>query len=124
MVTVAFLVPLAAIVKVVAADRAMASADQEARSIAGLLAGVRDREQLDVVVSQLNAGSDRSATVVLPDGTHVGPDLEAPADELVAARGGRAFTASSGGERRGGGAGGGGHGGVAGAGGGVAAPLV
>ena len=99
-VTIAFLVPLAAVIKVVAADHAMSAADQEARALDGLLAAVTDPTKLRVALGHLNARNERSASVFLPDGVRVGPSATVPAGELAAARNGQAFTASSGGERR------------------------
>jgi len=100
MVMVAFLLPLAVLVRVVAEDRALSAAEQEARYLAGVLAAVEDRTSVDVVLGQLNTGKDRSATVWLADGSRLGATVNPPADELVLARGGRSFTSSGGGARR------------------------
>lgn len=100
MVTVAFLVPLAAVVKVVAADRATSVADQEARSLQGVLSAV-PAAGLPSVLDQLNAGSSgREAAAFLPDGQEVGASLHVPAAELRLAREGRAFTTASNGQTR------------------------
>lgn len=99
-VTIAFLVPLAAVVKIVATDRAMSAADQEARALDGLLAAVTDPAGLQVALGHLNARNQRRATVFLPDGVRVGPGAPVPARELAGARSGQAFTASSDDERR------------------------
>jgi signal transduction histidine kinase len=99
-VTIAFLVPLAAVVKTVATDRAISSADQEARALDGLLAAVTDPARLQVALGHLNARNQRLATVFLPDGVRVGPRASVPPRELAAARSGQAFTASSDDERR------------------------
>ncbi len=101
MVTVAFLIPLGAVVKVVAADRALSVADQEARSLASVLASETSSSSLTSVVAQLNAdGSGRSAVVFLPSGRRIGPPIAVPRAELALARGGRAFSASSGSSTR------------------------
>ena len=100
MVTIAFLVPLALVVRVVAADRAVSAADQESRSLAGVLAAVPDRVTIAGVVDQLNAGNPRQATVFLATGAPIGAPVKAPASELAAARSGRAFTASGPGDQR------------------------
>ena len=100
MVTIAFLIPLAAVVRVVAADRALSAADQESRALAGVLAAVSNRDSIAAILGQLNAGSPREAAVFLADGTRVGAAVAPPADELALARSGRAFTASSPGGRR------------------------
>lgn len=99
MVTVAFLVPLGAVVKVVAADRALSVADQEARSLAGVLASGPTTASLTAVVAQLDADSSgRSVAVYLPGGQLVGPALPVPHDQLALARQDRAFTAAAGGD--------------------------
>jgi signal transduction histidine kinase len=100
MVTIAFLVPLGAVVRVVAADRAVSAADQESRSLATLLGAVDTPGAITTVLAQLNAGSPRSAAVFLPDGTRLGAPLAVPNAELELARQGRAFTASGAGGRR------------------------
>jgi len=100
MVTIAFLLPLAVLIRVVAADRALSGAEQEARSLAGVLAVVGDSASTAAVLDQLNAGSPRSATVWMPDGTRIGAVLDPPAPELALARSGRAFTSTGGGGRR------------------------
>jgi signal transduction histidine kinase len=100
MVTIAFLLPLAVVVRVVARDRALSAADQESRTLAGLLSAVSTPDDLAPIVDQLNADSERSAAVFLADGTRVGLPVELPATELELARTGRAFTSHSSGERR------------------------
>jgi signal transduction histidine kinase len=100
MVTIAFLLPLAVVVRVVARDRALSAADQESRTLAGLLSAISTPADVGPVVAQLNAGSERSATVFLADGSRVGAPIELPASELELARTGRAFTSGSAGERR------------------------
>jgi signal transduction histidine kinase len=100
MVMIAFLLPLGAVVRVAAEDRASTAAEQEARSLASVLSAVTDQARLAVVVDQLNTASPRTAAVFLPDGTRVGPAVAAPDSEFALARTGRAFTASGGGDRR------------------------
>lgn len=101
MVTIAFLVPLGAVVKVVASDRALNVADQESRSLAGVLSAVSSTADIASVLDQLNAqGDGRQASVFLPDGQELGASLGVPAAELALARQGRAFTAASGGQTR------------------------
>jgi signal transduction histidine kinase len=97
MVTVAFLIPLGAVVKVVAADRALAVGDQEARSLASVLASDPLPYDLSSIVSQLNGdGSGRTAAVYYPSGDRVGPRIVFPPSALALARHGRAFSTSSG----------------------------
>jgi signal transduction histidine kinase len=101
MVTVAFLIPLGLVVKVVANDRALSVADQEARSLSSVLAVETSPAALSTVLAQLNGnGGGRSATVFLPDGQRIGAHITAPSSELALARRGRAFSASSDGETR------------------------
>src|SRR5262245_3623519 len=91
MVVLAFCVPLALVVRVVAHDRAVHSAELESRSLAAVLAGTRDPAVLDPIVDQANAGSARPAAVYLSDGTVVG-DGHARADALARAQTGEAFS--------------------------------
>jgi signal transduction histidine kinase len=100
MVTVAFLLPLAAVVRVVAADRALTGAEQEARSLAGVLSAITDAPSVAAVVDDLNAGSARTAAVFLPDGSRIGAGLNVSSEDLARARAGTAFTTSPGGGRR------------------------
>jgi len=100
MVTIAFLVPLALVVRVVAADRAVSAADQESRSLAGVLAAVPDRAAITAVLDQLNTDNPRQATVFLSSGAPIGAPLKSPSGELAQARSGRAFTASGPGDER------------------------
>jgi signal transduction histidine kinase len=95
MVTIAFLVPLAVVVRVVARDRALSAADQESRTLAGLMAAISSPGDVDAVVAQLNTDSPRRAAVFLSDGTRIGAPVELPDSELELARTGRAFTSSS-----------------------------
>jgi signal transduction histidine kinase len=101
MVTVAFLIPLGAVVKVVAADRALSAADQEAGSLSGIIASETSTSSLQTVTAQLNAqGGGRQAAIYLADGARIGAPLHVPAAELALARQGRAFSADSGNETR------------------------
>ena len=96
MVTLAFLVPLGAVIRVVAADRALSVANQEARSLSSILASQTPPSALTSVVQELNEnGMGRVAAVILPDGKRVGPAMAVPSAELTLARQGKAFTASS-----------------------------
>lgn len=100
MVAIAFLVPLGAAVEAVAADRALAVADQEAQSLAGVLAAEPSAAELSTVIADLNGQSPRRAAAFLADGTEVGQTGPVPAAELALARTGRAFTAAGGGQHR------------------------
>jgi signal transduction histidine kinase len=96
MVTLAFLIPLGAVVRVVAADRAMSVANQEARSLSSILASQPPRSSLTLLVKELNEnGMGRVASVYLADGRRLGPGGSVPPAELALARRGKAFTTSS-----------------------------
>ena len=96
MVVLAFVVPLALVVRNVAKDRAEHAAELEARSLAAVLAGSRDPAVLRPIIDSTDAGSPRPATVFLPDGTVLGDQTPAGA-ELAQAQAGQALTAPVGG---------------------------
>jgi signal transduction histidine kinase len=79
LVVIAFLAPLAVLVRSTAADRALSSAVVEAQTLAPTVATV-DGPALAAAVSQTNASSEHQFTVFLPDGTGVG----APAPHTAA----------------------------------------
>lgn len=102
MVALAFLIPLAVLVRTLARDRALSAAELEAQSLAPVLALTRDTTALEAAVRATNPGSKGRMTIILPDGTPVGgpvegesPDVEDPRerDNLALARQGRAFSA-------------------------------
>lgn len=72
LVLLAFLVPLALLLRGVAADRAVSAAATQAQSLAVLVA-TADPQSLRLAVEQLNVDAGRPVTVHLPDGTTVGP---------------------------------------------------
>jgi signal transduction histidine kinase len=92
LVVIAFLVPLAVLIRDLAVDRAVAAGMQDAQSTAVVVAVVPGRAELDQVLTILADRSPRRTSVVLPDGTTYGRAPSAP-DELTVARSGRAFTA-------------------------------
>ena len=102
MVALAFLIPLAVLVRTLARDRALSSAELEAQSLAPVLALTRDTAALEAAVRATNPGSRGRLTIVLPDGTTVGgpgggggldPEDPRERDNLALARQGRAFSA-------------------------------
>ncbi|MGH3319880.1 MAG: sensor histidine kinase [Streptosporangiaceae bacterium] len=98
-VLAAFLVPLALLVRTVAADRAVNAATREAESLVPLVATV-DRRALDLTLQRLahDDGADFPLTVFFPDGARLGaPAPVSPAVEL--ARSGHSVTAVRGGGR-------------------------
>lgn len=96
LVLVAFLVPLALLVRSVAADRATNAALREAQALAPLV-GTVSSQTLELTVHQLahDHSVDFPLTVFLPDGTALGSP--APRDQgLALARTGRSVTADVG----------------------------
>jgi signal transduction histidine kinase len=95
MVTLAFIIPLGAVVRIVATDRALSLADQEARTLAGVLASETSHAALQSVVGQLNAdGSGRQVAVFTSEGATLGAPVDVPTTQLSSARAGHAFSAS------------------------------
>jgi len=91
LVVVAFLLPLAVLIRTLATDRATAQALQEAQGLAVVVA-VTAPDRLGPAVALLDSGSPRDVTVYLPDGTSLGAPA-GPVSEL--ARSGRSFTADA-----------------------------
>jgi signal transduction histidine kinase len=93
LVLVAFLIPLALLVRTAAADRAVSSAIVELEALAPMVATV-DLSTLDLAVTQANVGGQHPITVFLPDGQTVGaPATRSAAVELAAT--GRSLTAQA-----------------------------
>jgi signal transduction histidine kinase len=107
MVALAFLIPLAVLVRTLARDRALSAAELEAQSLAPVLALTRDTTALEAAVRATTPGANGRLVIILPDGTKVGGppaggdagstgnDTADPreADNLALARKGRAFSA-------------------------------
>jgi signal transduction histidine kinase len=95
-VVIGFLIPLAVLIRQLAVDRAIASADQDARSIAVAAAVVSDTGQLSRLVDATNSRSKRVVSVILPNRSTIGP---VPSDTraLAAMEGGAAGHAKYGG---------------------------
>jgi signal transduction histidine kinase len=72
MVALAFLIPLAVLVRTLARDRALSAAELEAQSLAPVLALTQDTTALEAAVRATNPGSKGRLTIILPDGTLVG----------------------------------------------------
>ncbi|WP_327005152.1 HAMP domain-containing histidine kinase [Dactylosporangium sp. NBC_01737] len=84
LVLLAFLVPLALLLRGVAADRAVSAATTQAQSI-GVLVATADPQSLRLAVEQVNVDARRPVTVYLPDGSTVGPAVgQTPAVRLAA----------------------------------------
>lgn len=89
-VVVAFLLPLALLVRTFAADRALRAATQEAHSLAPIVATVEAPALADAV-DRVNRSGSRRITVFLSDGTTVGAPARRDATVELAARG-RSFS--------------------------------
>jgi signal transduction histidine kinase len=93
MIVLAFCIPLARLIQIVATNRALDAAKLESRSLAGALSAVTDAATVRQLVQQANAGNPRPITVYLPDNTVLGAAV--PIDpEVQLARQGRSFTAA------------------------------
>ncbi len=96
-VVMAFLAPLVMLVRETATDRAMAAGDHAAQNTAAVVGVLRDADGIREVL----AGYDQGAfptTVLLPDGTTIGPPVPV-SDGVTVARTGRALTAQVAGGR-------------------------
>lgn len=93
MIVLAFCIPLARLIQVVATNRALDAAKLESRSLAGALGAISDTPTVKQVVQQANAGNPRPTTVYLADGTVLGAPVPVDA-EVELARQGRSFTAA------------------------------
>ncbi len=93
-VVLAFVIPLALLVRTIAEDRAMANANEEARNVAVLVSGLRDDPELGDLVSAVDQRYPARTTVVTADGKLLGsadPGL-AQDPEVRRAQAGEAFT--------------------------------
>ena len=86
LVLVSFLVPLAFVLRTLAADHAVSAATTQAQSVAPLVTSLSARS-LQLTVAQINAGSDAPVTIFLPDGTMAGAPAAISASVLLARRG-------------------------------------
>ncbi|MBW3556025.1 MAG: HAMP domain-containing histidine kinase [Actinobacteria bacterium] len=91
LVALAFLVPLALLVRTLASDRAMGAAELEAQSLAPVLALTDDPHVIQPAIEATTSGAQGRLTIFLDDGRSFG----APADRrhsLALARQGRTFS--------------------------------
>lgn len=93
MIVLAFAIPLGALVRTLAEDRAVTSAEHTAETLAPVLASSTDPASLAPVVESLDAGDASQITVFLADGTIVGAPADLD-DDVALARTGRAFRAA------------------------------
>jgi hypothetical protein len=81
LIVLAFLVPMALLVRAMANDRALAAADQTANQLVPVLATVSDQATLAQVVQSLDTGDPSNITVFMADGTKIGAPT--PPDEMT-----------------------------------------
>lgn len=93
LVLVAFLVPLALLVRTVAANRAVDTATSQAQSLASVVA-TADRSTIRLTLEQINATASDPFTVFLSDGSVLGAPAARTAAVRLAARG-RSLTAAT-----------------------------
>ena len=96
LVLVSFLVPLALVLRTLAADRAVSTATVEAQSMAPLVTSL-DPGGLKLAVAQVNAASSTPVTIFLPDGTVAGQPAPVTASVRLALRGKSFSTSTAGG---------------------------
>lgn len=96
LVLVAFLVPLALLVRTVAADRAVNAATLQAQSLTSVVA-TTDRSTLRLTLEQINATAADPFTVFLSDGTVLGAPAARTAAVKLAASGRSLTVATAGG---------------------------
>jgi signal transduction histidine kinase len=93
LVLVSFLVPLALVLRTLAADRAISAATAQAQSMAPLVTTLGPAS-LRLTVDQVNAATDNPVTIFLPSGNELGqPAPMSPA--VLLARHGRSFSAQA-----------------------------
>jgi hypothetical protein len=87
-VTIAFVVPLAILVRVLAAERALGDADRVIRTLIPVLVS-GDESAASLTVEQLRATTTATLSVHLPDGRVLGADVSD--DDVETARAGSAI---------------------------------
>ncbi len=95
MIVIAFLVPLGLVVRTIAADRALAAAQQSANGLVPVLSTYPDRQQLEQVVTGVNTGDPSRVTVFLADGSRLGEPVDdaTVAEDVRLAQLGKSFAA-------------------------------
>jgi signal transduction histidine kinase len=95
MIVIAFIVPLAFLVRTIAEDRAVNRANSDAQYVGQIIAGVSRTDAVGLVV-EADASAPGTISVFYPDGTVIGDRSPAPnADSLQLARRGRSFNRST-----------------------------
>jgi signal transduction histidine kinase len=99
LVLVSFLVPLALVLRTLAADHAISTATAQAQSIAlmvtALTTGELTTSELGLTIDEVSAPADTPVTVFLPSGTELGEPAPRSAAVQLAAKEGRSFTAEA-----------------------------
>ena len=98
LVLIAFLIPLAIVLRTLAADRAVSSATAQIQSIAPLVT-TAPAESLRLTVDQINAETGARVTVFLPSGTELGRPAPRSAAVRLAQQGRSFTTETAGGEQ-------------------------
>src|ERR687898_930452 len=86
LVVVAFAVPLAALIRSVAHDRALAAAERDVAALAPVLAVTVEPDAATAALQSTSTGADGRLAVWLPDGTRVGDATEDDEQALALAR--------------------------------------
>jgi hypothetical protein len=92
LVLVSFLVPLALVLRTLAADRAVSTATAQAQSMAPLVTTL-PTDSLRLTIDQINADAGTRVTVFLPSGTELGQPAPRSAAVQLAQKG-RSFSAT------------------------------
>jgi signal transduction histidine kinase len=92
MVALAFLIPLALLVRNVARDRALTAGERDAAALAPTLALSTERDKVESALAQTPSGRAGLVTVYLPDGEVIGANRPASADVERSRRDGLAFS--------------------------------
>jgi methyl-accepting chemotaxis protein len=99
LVLVSFLIPLALVLRTLAADRAVSTATTQAQSMAPLVATL-PADSLRLTIDQINAEAGTRVTVFLPSGAELGQPAPRSAAVELAQKKSRSFTAeAAGGEQ-------------------------
>jgi signal transduction histidine kinase len=99
MIVLAFVVPLAVLVRTIAVDRATNAAEREATGLISTVGGVEDSETLARIVESTDARSPNDVSVFLGDGSVLGAQADAD-DAVLRARQGSSFVADAEGGRQ------------------------
>lgn len=94
-VVLAFLIPLALLVREVARDRALTAAERDAGAVIPVLATTTDPDVVESAVARTNAGRRGRLSVFLPDGAIIGAVAAIDPDVRLARDRKRAFSSSA-----------------------------